>query len=303
MVLAVAAWYLIANGKAATFFNIADHEQWKTFGYFVGTLGIGPVAIYLAYLRAKSLAQQVANDRSRLENDRLKLENESKTALDRLALDSKKITDENFTRAMELLGNDHAAVRQGAVFALQRLLGHDDLYSTILRIVCSFIRDKSKNQVVVVAVSGIAASFKTETILSADVEAALVVVRDRKSSVPASVENKKIAARKTGDAYLFDLSNSMIVNMDLGDIDLRYFNVSDCRFIGCNLRRANFEGANLVSTVFGDSELAGANLSKAELARADLSAVSGLAQTQIDVAFGSNGTKLPPGLTSPRSWQ
>lgn len=109
-------------------------------------------------------------------------------------------------------------------------------------------------------------------------------------------------------------------------------------FAGAELQRANFEGAQLKGVGFEKSELGRVNFSKAiltgahftlaNLSRADLSgaeltgpvafdrafmfltriegldmsAATGLEQAQIDLACGDENTKLPNGLTKPKSW-
>jgi hypothetical protein len=295
----VAWWYVVASGLAGKVIQISDSEHWKSFGYFVGTLGVGPVAIYLAAVRTRALAQQAVNDSSKVENDYAKL------------------TNENFTKSIELLGNSQASVRQGAIFALQRLLKEKDLYPTIILILCSFVRDTSQefkarlpndwsSDIPITTASrgtqdsGIDTATSQKT-LPVDIEAALIVIRDRKSRDINDYESEKIRKRKINDPYLFDLSNSFILNNDLTEIDLRYFNISDCVFEGCVLQRADFSGANLSSTLFRESDLTDAQLKDAELGGCDLFSSLGLMQNQINEARCDTTTKLPDGLTIPAS--
>jgi uncharacterized protein YjbI with pentapeptide repeats len=54
----------------------------------------------------------------------------------------------------------------------------------------------------------------------------------------------------------------------------------------------SLEGADLTGAYLYLTRLAGANLSQAR----------GLKQEQLDLACGSNETKLPPGLKTPETW-
>jgi hypothetical protein len=51
-----------------------------------------------------------------------------------------------------------------------------------------------------------------------------------------------------------------------------------------------------------DSNLAGSYLFLTQLGAANLSRTVGLTQGQIEVACGTAETKLPAGLTQPKSW-
>ncbi len=109
-------------------------------------------------------------------------------------------------------------------------------------------------------------------------------------------------------------------------------------FAGAELQRANFSGAKLAGVNFEKAELGRANFNKAVLTGAsfslanlsradlsdstfegpisfdrafmflthidglDLSAATGLEQAQIELACGDANTKLPSGLTAPKSW-
>ena len=274
-------WYWLFSGSL-TFISVPEGESGYTFGYFIGALGVGVVAIVLAGRRTHTLMEQVQNDRSKVEQDRAKMINE------------------NFTKSVELLGHDKVAVRQGGVFALQRLLREQDLYSTVIRIIASFVRDQSQIFQKVRASS--------DSTLPVDVEAALIVVRDRKSTGPHDYESRKIREIQRQGGSIFDLSNSFLLNADLTKIDFRFFNLSDCVIEGCLLKDADLSGANLSSTTFRDAELDGANFDGAQIDGAEfigssnLKLVHGLMQTQIDVANGRSEIELPEGLIRPARW-
>jgi uncharacterized protein YjbI with pentapeptide repeats len=63
------------------------------------------------------------------------------------------------------------------------------------------------------------------------------------------------------------------------------------------LARADLRGVPLSGV-----NLTGAYLYLTLVSGADLSQVTGLKQEQLDLACGSNETKLPPGLKAPQGW-
>lgn len=267
-------------------FSSIEIEYWKNFGYFVGTLGVGPIAIYLASRRTKVAIIQVETDKAKLETE------QSKTRNDRT-----KMINENFTKSVELLGSRSSAVRQGAVFSLQRLLVEKDLYPTIIRIITSFVRTQTND--------------KENNDSQIDIDSALLVIQERKSKNDGSYENNKLKDEAGRDGFLFDMSQSIIKDTDLSNTDFRGFNLSDCTFKGCTFENADFERAVLVGTDFGDANIKNAIFTDANISGnnpdevkgnriCDLSGTHGLIQEQIDSAITNEFTKVPKGITLPK---
>ena len=313
--LAILTWYLIANGWLAAvlenmsspsanvpvkfFSKVSDLEYWKNFGYFVGTLGVGPIAIYLASVRTKVAEDQLLTDRSKHETEREKVSN------DRI-----KSVNETFAKSIELLGSKEIAVKQGAIYALARLskLEKDTLHGTIVKIFVSFVRDQSKplslpiHPLISTVTRGDAESETGSSVeimplditnLPVDVETALYAIRDRDSGNEYEIK-KHGEAKAESVGYLFDMSNSKIFNADLDKSNFRGFNLSDTSFIGCSFVDANFANANLVSSVFINC-----TFERTNVAAADLSKVTGLTQQDKINLISSNLTKFSAELTQP----
>lgn len=294
--ITIGLWFFIANGAISRlleilanrtplggldpFANVTELEYWKNFGYFVGTLGVGPIAIYLASVRTRVAAEQLTTDRSKLDTER-----------ERVSNDRTKSVNEAFAKSVELLGNTQVTVRQGAIYALARLskLEEQTLHATIVRIFVSFVRDQSKE-------------FKSKehelasSTLPVDVETALYAIRDRNAANEYENRNR-YKAKNSSVGFLFDMSNSFLLNADLDGADFEGFNLSDskiegCSFISTKLSRVNFVGTNFVNCDFSD----------ANFEAADLTGVTGLAQTDLEATKGNSITKLPEGLSRPSAW-
>lgn len=89
---------------------------------------------------------------------------------------------------------------------------------------------------------------------------------------------------------------------DFSGYQLQGFDLSSTEFGTANLTGANLSKADLSEADFGKSDCSAVNLKKTDLSSADLSNVTGLTQEQINQAVGDEDTKLPPGLTLPKSW-
>ncbi|RDL47533.1 Secreted effector protein PipB2 [Ensifer sp. M14] len=74
--------------------------------------------------------------------------------------------------------------------------------------------------------------------------------------------------------------------------------LKDVRFTLANLSRADFSGASFAGSI----ELDQAILFLTRLEGVDISAATGLRQSQIDAACGDAATKLPRGISAPKSW-
>lgn len=73
-------------------------------------------------------------------------------------------------------------------------------------------------------------------------------------------------------------------------------------FRAANLAEARFENADLRAVQMDDAVIEGADLHRASLRAADLSRVRGLAQNQLDAAFGDGSVQLPGGISRPPDW-
>jgi uncharacterized protein YjbI with pentapeptide repeats len=69
------------------------------------------------------------------------------------------------------------------------------------------------------------------------------------------------------------------------------------RFEGADLSDARLTSGDFSNSRFGDARLDGALLRRTRFSGADLSGVSGLTQSQLDLACGDSETRLPRRLT------
>jgi len=95
-----------------------------------------------------------------------------------------------------------------------------------------------------------------------------------------------------------NLAKSDFSKAELGRADFRKATLTGSRFSMANLSRARLTGA-----VFeGAIDFQNAYLLFVRIEGVDLTSATGLTQTQIDLACGDAGTRLPPGLTTPAAW-
>jgi len=199
------------------------------------------------------------------------------------------------------------------------MMDDETLYSTIIKIVTSYIRHKSqkyfKDEITQIRKEQkLEGKLDKETLdkldieatekldnesMSIDVEAALSVLQIRLKSDSSNFESREIARLRNtkSEKYLFDLSNSKLFNVDLSHTSLIRFNLSDSLIRNCILTETSLVGSDLTNTDFTDTDftdtiLNGLNLTKTK----------GLSQSQINQAKGDGKTKLPDGLNTPLSW-
>jgi hypothetical protein len=275
VIIIVGLWYAIF---IKNLLQLKGNETGQTIGYFIGGIGVATIAMVSAGRRTHALMKQVENDQVR-------------------------VTNENFTKSIELLGHDEEAVRHGGLFSLQRMMTDKSLYPTIVKIVTSYIRHQSqqyfKEAIKVVANGQDAVKQLDKEPMKIDVEAALSVLRSRLQYDTGGFEDRqKSKQQNTSEEYLFDLSNSKLFNADLSHTRLDRFNLSDCQIRKSFLTQSSLVGANLTATDFTGTDFTGTDLSGVDLSR-----TTGLTQMQINQAMGDATTTLPNGLTLPDSWK
>jgi uncharacterized protein YjbI with pentapeptide repeats len=124
-----------------------------------------------------------------------------------------------------------------------------------------------------------------------------------------------------------DMSRSTFAGAKMTGASLTKAELNRSDFAGADLTGADMSKSELARTVFKDAKLTGVdfsytNLSRADftgmalegvklkgaylfltrLADADLTKTTGLSAEQLELACGTPGTKLPPGLDAPASW-
>jgi len=91
---------------------------------------------------------------------------------------------------------------------------------------------------------------------------------------------------------LADLSDARLISAYLGGVHLEAAALGGASLDNASLDDGHLEGAFLEGATFSNSQLWGANFRYC----------SGLAQAQIETAFGDERTILPEGLTQPTHW-
>ncbi|BDA87008.1 hypothetical protein Sa4125_45500 [Aureimonas sp. SA4125] len=94
------------------------------------------------------------------------------------------------------------------------------------------------------------------------------------------------------------LSGASFEKAELGRARFKGADLSDNRFAFANLARAEFSGADIA----GSLDFTGAYMFLTRIEGVDLSAAKGLVQPQVDLSCGDAQTRLPEGLTPPKTW-
>lgn len=219
--------------------SIKDDPEWlRGIGFFLGGVGVAPLALLLAHGRTESLKAQIENDKQ------------------------KNVT-EAFAKSVELLGNARSTARQGGIYALGRIAedNPETYQKKVMDIVASYIRQESRDSLEQsLKEKGSMGNTKTieEVIkekkhlvlqylqkhynMNMDVEAAVAVIRQRDTG------NDK-------EGHHFDLSNSFLVRADFSNTDLSNANFSNSYLIDCVFDNTILKGANFAGTDLTDSSL------------------------------------------------
>jgi len=148
---------------------------------------------------------------------------------------------ERFTRAIDQLGSEHADVRTGGIYALERIARDSERdYGPIVEILVAYVRSRAPWPPLE-ADKPLAPGEKRRP--ATDVQAAMRVLGRR----DPNRDEKGLEIR-------------------LSDVDLRGANLRGGRFDGVRLRRSNLEDARLEGVHFEHAELGSANLQEAHLA-------------------------------------
>ena len=273
----VAAALLSAPMDAKTgFFGLdlrkVDLAWLRDIGFFLAGAGIAPLGLWLAHQRTASLSGQTENETAR------------------------RITDA-FTKAVELLGHESIAVRQGGIYALGRLaFENTEERPKIMDIIAAFVRQRSAERYnervreIRMRVAGpdlkhalpdFTASFKdkaqaldslSKESMPIDLDAAISIIgdlnpaRSRIQIKETRKERKKLLDQFVKwDPHVLDLSNAFLFNADFSHVFLSGSNLSDSRFLGCVFAHSNVKNANMAKSDFTGSDLRGADFSDADM--------------------------------------
>ena len=230
-----------------------------------------------------------------------------------------QITD-RFSKAIEQLGtpgDDKLEVRLGGIYSLERIARDSKRdHPVVMEVLTAFVREHAKAKDPA-AVSGVAT----------DVQSILTVLGRRELSYDR--EEPDLHGTTLMGAYLFgahfegvNLLRANLEGANLWGAHLEGANLWGARLNGAILQLAHLESAFLIGAHFEgaflhDAHLEGAILQRAhlegaslwdahlegaDLRGANLAGAQNLTQEQVDSAYGSEETKLPPGLKMPESW-
>ena len=268
-------------------------ESLRGLGLYLLGAGIAPLGLYLTHSRTKSL---------RIQTDTEKIKN---------------VTDA-FAKSVELLGNKSAAARQGGIYALDKIVqdNPEKYHITVIKIMASYIRKESKEDYDKFR-SNVRSNFY---IMSADIEAAIDVIRQRNFHQKQEVEDKEKLNLKRYTFFL-DISNTHLTYADFSGTDLSKTNFSDSYLSGCIfyntdlldssfrssiinralftksiLKKCEFKNANLRECDFEECDFEGCELDGATFKNCNLSKAKNLTQEQISKAKIDEDTMLPPDI-------
>jgi hypothetical protein len=209
LVVSVLAAVLVTVATTAVLL-LVDPRQPKAEAIKTGGLAGGAVvALYALWL----------NDRRR------------RTEEARHELESEKVADERFARAVELLGNEADQVRVGAMHVLAVLAGTTPRYKqTVLSVLCSYLRRPFEHS-----------SFKVK---AEDPDQAFFGTK--REVMPE--EEREMTVRMTAQRLITDLlpwgddPDEIQYHLDLTGANLSYFRLEGRRFGRLVARRAQFYG-------------------------------------------------------------
>lgn len=101
------------------------------------------------------------------------------------------------------------------------------------------------------------------------------------------------------DASGLDLCGCALEGANLAGVIFRGTNLQGTALEGADLRRADLRGASLAGSCLDGANLEGAATEGTDFEGADLRGVRGLTQSQLDVAWLDDHSRLPAGLAKP----
>ena len=217
------------------------------------------------------------------ENVRITQENADKT---QKIADRGQVTD-RFTKAIAQLGDKQMEVRLGGIYALEKIAKDytGDYHWTVMEILTAFVRENAPNKNVS---PGSARDVIQESSTRNQAYSKKAASEDIKN-VPAKPATDIQAVLTVIGRRSLTFKNGEDQPLDLSNTNLRLINL-----YRADLRGTHFGEADLRGALLNGADLRGAHLGEALLSGADLSNCRNLIWEQIDSAFISENTKLPP---------
>ncbi len=228
--------------------------------------------------------------------------NSYRLSIEKQDLDREGQITERFTKAVELLSNQDATARSGALYALERISKDSTKdHWTIMDILSSYVSGRSPNKKLAVedgegpdATNGPEAKNKPAKTgqvknerVKADIEAALVILGRGYHDQDAKGVQMRLSRANLSEAILngLDFRLTHFVFSDLSGIYLVNSDLSDSNFNAANLTGARLKNAKLDGAIFYNADLTDARY---------------LTFEQMETAIINENTKLPDYLAEHR---
>jgi hypothetical protein len=242
-----------------------------------------------------------------------------------------QITD-RFTKATDQLGSDRLAIRLGGIYSLERIARDSKAdHGPVMEVLTAFVRDHAAASPTATASPlGPSTTTAARPMAPTDVQAVLTVVGRRNvrndpnnfsldlthsnlsganlsgaNLSGANLSGTDLSGTDLRGADLFQatLSNANLSGANLLKADLSGAKLIEANLFNANLFKANLAGAKLIEATLSNANLFGVDISEADVSGANLSGAVNLTQDQVDSAFTSETTKLPPELhlSTPKS--
>jgi hypothetical protein len=223
-----------------------NRENLTPLGALVG----GALLAWAALRQARSATRQAGISADQAETARRRHEEQTKADYQR------RIT-ENFSKAIEQLGNDKIAVRLGAIYTLERISRESSTeYWTVMETLTAYVRERSSWDKSDATARRPLTSTQTKLELPSDIAAALAVIVRR---------SPKDRDRERVEGWVLNLRGSDLRGAPLGKAHLE-----GALFTGAHLEDANLRKAHLETAILRETDLTGADLNEAHLEEAYL---------------------------------
>jgi hypothetical protein len=312
MVAAEAAliyWYLRPHG----------YDQRKQYAQIVAAAAGGTVVIGQIYYTRRNLAATEKNIEQTRATAQESIAQAREAALKKEEIDREGQITERFTRAVEQLGSESAAIRLGGIYALERIANDSAKdHATVVHVLTSYVREHSfgatKDEIMMnnVRMRLQEPNLSAERRQQIEYEERLLMFARTRTQEDIRAILEVLGRRNVAN----EVSNSPGLNFSATLLDGLFFQghfehvgffgatLRDLWFGGAHLEGANFNDARLQNVRFINSFLDGANFTGAHfdtvfIENTSLQYAIGLAQWHIDKCVFMGPCALPPGLHWP----
>ena len=280
--LALVSWFpftsfgsLVLNSS-----SLPNPDILRGWGFYLAGVGIAPLGLLLTYGRTNSIKTQADSLMAQTDSLREQINNEK----------DKNVTNA-FTQSVELLAHKGVPTRQGAIYSLQGIaIDNPGLYSTILKITTSYVRDRSRyefykrlNQVNTINSEEKLIKKLFDEPMPIDIDAAIEVV--------IKLIKQRERLHDVVKDFRLDLSNAYIFNVNFTDIDLNNTIFSDSKIL-----KVVFTKVNLSDSFFKKADLRNLSFRECVLKNCDFEECSSFTEIEF-IGCDLTEAKIPKGST------